>query len=45
MRIDLDLQPVSSTCPLCKIMLVETETPSFDDTGAAVNRAVAMAAE
>lgn len=44
LEIDLDLQAVSSTCPLCKILLVEADTPSFEDIGASVDRAVALGA-
>lgn len=44
-EINLDLQAVSSTCPLCKILLVEADTSSFDDIGAAVDRAVALGAK
>lgn len=40
----LDLDVVSAACPLCKIMLVEADTPSFDDLGAAVDMAVAKGA-
>ena len=43
-EINLDLQAVSSTCPLCKILLVEADTPSMDNIGAAVNTAVALGA-
>jgi len=40
----LDLDVVSAACPLCKIMLVEADTPSLDDLGAAVDISVARGA-
>lgn len=45
LEIDLDLQAVSSTCPKCKILLVEADSSSFDDIGAAVNKAVGLGAK
>ncbi len=44
-EIALDLQAVSSTCPKCKILLVEADSASLDDMGIAVNRAVALGAK
>ncbi len=43
-EISLDLDMVSAVCPKCKILLVEARSPSFDDLGAAVQRAVSMGA-
>jgi len=43
-EIALDLQAVSSTCPKCKLLLVEADSSSLDDIGVAVNRAVALGA-
>lgn len=43
-EIALDLQAVSSSCPACKILLVEADDPSFVNIGKSVNRAVAMGA-
>ena len=36
-EISLDLDMVSATCPDCKILLVEANSASFSDLGAAVN--------
>ncbi|MDX6479483.1 MAG: hypothetical protein QOG29_2070 [Gaiellaceae bacterium] len=43
-EIDLDIEMVSAICPQCKILLVEANSNSFADLGAAVNRAAAMGA-
>ena len=43
-EISLDLDMVSAVCPNCKILLVEANSPSFDDLGKSVNRAVALGA-
>ncbi len=40
----LDTQAVSAACPRCRILLVEADTSSLKDIGAAVNRAVALGA-
>jgi subtilase family serine protease len=40
-EISLDLDMVSATCPTCHILLVEADSASFADLGAAVNRAAA----
>lgn len=40
----LDVEMVSAACPNCKILLVEANSASIDDLGAAVDRAVAMGA-
>ena len=44
-EISLDLDAVSATCPSCKILLVEADTPSIFDLGTAVNTAVALGAD
>jgi subtilase family serine protease len=44
-EIALDVQAVSAACPKCRILLVEADSSSLDDIGAAVNRAVAMGAK
>ena len=44
-EISLDLDMVSATCPLCKILLVEATTPTTANLGTAVNRAVTMGAK
>lgn len=44
-EIALDLQAVSSSCPACRILLVEADDPSFDNIGKSVNRAVALGAD
>jgi len=41
----LDIQMVSAICPLCKILLVQADSNSFADLGAAVNRAAALGAD
>jgi hypothetical protein len=41
-EISLDLDMVSAVCPNCNIVLVEANTPSFDDLGAAVDTAAAL---
>lgn len=43
-EIALDLDMVSAACPNCKLLLVEAASNSFDDLGAAVDKAVAMGA-
>ncbi|MCU6481051.1 hypothetical protein [Arthrobacter sp. A2-55] len=43
-EISLDLDMVSAACPLCNILLVEADTTSIADLGAAVNMAVAKGA-
>ncbi len=42
-EISLDLDMVSAICPNCKILLVEANSPSFDDLGAGVDAAAALA--
>jgi subtilase family serine protease len=42
-EIDLDIEMASAICPQCKILLVEANSNSFADLGAAVNRAAATA--
>lgn len=44
-EISLDLDVVSAACPNCKILLVEANSPSFDDLGAAEDTAVALGAK
>ncbi|MFI6474231.1 putative Ig domain-containing protein [Streptomyces sp. NPDC050516] len=44
-EISLDVDMVSAVCPQCHILLVEANTASMDDLGAAVNRAVTMGAK
>ncbi|WP_308013979.1 hypothetical protein [Streptantibioticus parmotrematis] len=44
-EISLDLDMVSATCPQCSILLVEANSPSMDDLGTAVDRAVTMGAK
>jgi subtilase family serine protease len=39
-EIMLDLEMVSATCPLCKILLVEANSPTYANLGTAVNQAV-----
>ncbi|MDQ2757528.1 MAG: S8 family serine peptidase, partial [Actinomycetota bacterium] len=41
----LDTQAVSAACPRCRILLVEADSASLRDIGAAVNRAVALGAK
>jgi hypothetical protein len=43
-EISLDLDMVSAACPGCKIILVEANSASNDDLGAAVNAAAALGA-
>ena len=43
-EIDLDIEMVSAVCPECKILLVEANSNSFTDLGAAVNQAAALGA-
>jgi hypothetical protein len=43
-EIALDLEMVSATCPLCKILLVEANSASDANLGTAVNQAVAQGA-
>ena len=45
LEISLDLDAVSATCPGCKILLVEADTPSIYDLGPAVDTAVALGAD
>jgi hypothetical protein len=40
----LDVDMVSATCPTCHILLVEADSPSISDLGAAVNEAVKLGA-
>lgn len=42
-EIDLDIEMVSATCPACKILLVEANSASFADLGAAVDTAAKSA--
>ena len=44
-EISLDLDAVSATCPACHILLVEADSNSIDDLGAAVDQAVASGAK
>lgn len=44
-EISLDLDMVSATCPNCKILLVEANSNSLDDLGAAVDTAASMGVE
>ncbi|WP_241825599.1 carboxypeptidase regulatory-like domain-containing protein [Micromonospora sp. CB01531] len=44
-EIALDLDMVSATAPYAHILLVEADTPSFEDMGAAVDEAVALGAK
>src|SRR5216683_3506122 len=41
----LDIDMVSAICPLCHIILVEANSPSFSDLGTAENSAVALGAK
>lgn len=43
-EISLDLDTVSAVCPNCKILLVEADSTSIDNLGAAVNTAATMGA-
>ncbi len=43
-EISLDADMVSAACPQCSILLVEANSSSFDDLGAAVDEAVALGA-
>lgn len=43
-EIALDIDMVSAACPNCNILLVEANSPSFDDLGTAVNTAARMGA-
>jgi subtilase family serine protease len=43
-EIALDLDMVSAVCPGCRILLVEADSASMDNLGAAVNTAVALGA-
>jgi hypothetical protein len=45
LEISLDLDAVSATCPSCKILLVEADTPSIYDLAPGVNAAVALGAD
>src|SRR5204863_177865 len=42
--IDLDVEMVSAVCPRCKILLVESDSNSFANLGAAVKEAYALGA-
>lgn len=44
LEIDLDIEMVSATCPNCRIMLVESNTPQIADLAASVDTAVAKGA-
>lgn len=44
-EISLDLDVVSAVCPRCHLLLVEADSSSLADLGAAVNRAAAMGAK
>ncbi|WP_405944471.1 S8 family serine peptidase [Streptomyces sp. NBC_00932] len=44
-EISLDVDMVSSACPQCHILLVEANSASMDDLGAAVNQAVKQGAK
>jgi hypothetical protein len=44
-EIALDVQAVSASCPMCKVLLVEADDNSFDSLGAAVNTAVRLGAK
>ncbi len=44
-EISLDVDMVSATCPNCKILLVEANSPTTANLGTAVNRAVTMGAK
>ena len=43
-EIDLDIEMASAVCPGCKILLVEADSNSFADLGAAVNEAYSLGA-
>jgi hypothetical protein len=43
-EITLDVEVAHSTCPRCKIVLVEADTPTYKNLAAAVDEAVAMKA-
>jgi hypothetical protein len=43
-EIALDVETVHAACPNCKILLVESDDPSFANLAAAVNQAVALGA-
>ena len=43
-EIALDVEMVSASCPLCNIILVEANSASFSDLGAAENEAVTLGA-
>jgi subtilase family serine protease len=44
-EIALDVDMVSATCPRCRILLVEADSPSDADLGEAVNTAVTLGAD
>ena len=44
-EISLDLDMVSAICPNCHILLVESDTNSYNDLGMALNQAVRMGAK
>src|SRR5262249_41643145 len=43
-EIDLDIEMASAVCPDCKILLVESDSNSFTDLGAAANEAYTLGA-
>jgi subtilase family serine protease len=43
-EIDLDIEMASAVCPNCKILLVESDSNSFTDLGAAANEAYTLGA-
>jgi subtilase family serine protease len=44
-EIALDVQAVSATCPECSILLVEADSPTFNNMGRSVNTAVRLGAD
>ncbi len=44
-EIALDVQAVSAACPNCHILLVEADSPSFNNIGKSVNTAVRLGAD
>ncbi len=43
-EISLDVEMVSAICPKCQILLVEANSPTFENLGTAVNEAVSLGA-
>ncbi len=43
-EIDIDVQAVSSSCPRCRVLLVEADSSAIEDIDAAENQAVALGA-